>query len=101
MRVNQNERLRRHRDFEFDHRRLRVNQIETMIGEFDRMCADLGQQIEAEEVRAGVSDLKNFAYPMYARAARERHTKLQRSTEALRNELATLRVKEDDHPVAA
>jgi len=101
MRVNQNERLRRHRDFEFDHRRLRVNQIETMIGEFDRMCADLGQQIEAEEVRAGVSDPKNFAYPMYARAARERRIKLQRSTEALRNELATLRVKEGDHSVAA
>jgi hypothetical protein len=38
---------------------------------------------------------------MYARAARERRIKLQRSTEALRNELETLRVKEADHPVAA
>ena len=101
MRVNQNERLRRHRDFEFDHRRLRLNQIETMIGEFDRMCADLAQQIEAEEVRTGISDPKNLAYPMYARAARERRIKLQRSTEALRNELETFRVKEADHPVAA
>ena len=92
MRVNQTERLRRSREFEVDQSRLRANQIETMIAQFDRTCADLvGQQIDAEETRARISDPTHFAYPTYAKAARERRTKLQRSADALRIELDKLR----------
>jgi flagellar FliJ protein len=91
MRVNQTERLRRSREFEVNQSRLRANQIETMIAQFDRICADLGQQIDAEETRARISDPTHFAYPTYAKAARERRTKLQRSADALRIELDKLR----------
>jgi flagellar protein FliJ len=91
MTVNQSERLRRSEEFEADQNRLRANQIETMITEFDRICIDLGQQIEAEEKRARISDPMHFAYPMYAKAARERRAKVQRSVDALRNELDRLR----------
>jgi flagellar protein FliJ len=91
MRVNQTERLRRSREFEVNQSRLRANQIETMIAQFDRICADLGQQIDAEETRARISDPTHFAYPTYAKAARERRAKLQRSTDALRIELDKLR----------
>ena len=91
MRVNQTERLRRSRELEVNQSRLRANQIETMIAQFDRICADLGQQIDAEETRARISDPTHFAYPTYAKAARERRTKLQRSADALRIELDKLR----------
>jgi flagellar FliJ protein len=91
MRVNQTERLRRSREFEANQSRLRANQIETMIAQFDRICADLGQQIDAEETRARISDPTHFAYPTYAKAARERRAKLQRSADALKIELDKLR----------
>ena len=96
MRVNQTERMRRSREFEVNQSRLRANQIETMIAQFDRICADLGQQIDAEETRARISDPTHFAYPTYAKAARERRTKLQRSTDALRIELDKLRFETNE-----
>ena len=93
MTTNKSERLRRNNEFEFAQNRLRASQIETMIAAFDRMCVDLGQQIEAEEKRARISDPTHFAYPTYAKAARERRAKLQRSTDALKIELDRLRVE--------
>ena len=32
-----------------------------MIAQFNRICADLGQQIDAEETRARISDPTHFA----------------------------------------
>ncbi len=85
------EHLRRSNEFEVAQNRLRSNQIETMIAEFERICTDLGQEIEADEKRARISDPTHFAYPTYAKAARERRTKVQRSADALRMELERLR----------
>ena len=92
MRPNKNEWLRRNFEFEVAHNHLRASQIETTIVAFDRMCVDLGHQIEAEEQRARVSDPTHFAYPTYAKAARERRTKLQQSAKALRAEADRLRL---------
>jgi hypothetical protein len=91
MTANQSERLRRSKEFEVALSRLRVNQIETMISEFDRICIDLGHQIAAEETRARIYDPTHFAYPTYAKAARERRAKVQRTVEGLGNELDRLR----------
>ena len=91
MRANKGERWRRNFEFEVAQNRLRASQIETMIAAFDRMCVDLGQQIEVEEERARISDPTHFAYPTYAKAARERRTKLQQSAKALRIEVERLR----------
>ena len=98
MRANQSERLRRSKEFEVGQNRWRANQIETMIAAFDRMCIDLGHQIEAEEIRARIYDPTHFAYPTYAKAARERRAKLQRSADALRIELDRLRSEADEGP---
>jgi flagellar FliJ protein len=68
-------------------------QIETMIAEFERICIDLGHQIGAEETRARIYDPTHFAYPTYAKAARERRAKVQRSADALRIELNRLKFK--------
>jgi len=91
MRANQSERLRRNGEFEVGQKRLRVIQIETMIAEFDRICVDLGNQIEVEEKSARISDPTHFAYPTYAKAARERRVRIQRSADALRIEVERLK----------
>ena len=101
MNANRSERLRRRKEFEANQSHLRANQIETMIAEFDRMCIDLGLQIEAEEKRAQIDDPTHFAYPTYAKAARERRAKLQRSADALRIELDTLRLATNETPPSA
>jgi flagellar protein FliJ len=88
--MNPNEDERRKMEFETDLSRWRAVQIETMIVEFDRKCIDLGHQIEAEEMRARIYNPDHFAYPTYAKAARERRAKLQRSADALRAELNRL-----------
>lgn len=84
------------REFEFSKNRLRVTQIKTMVAEFNRMCVDLGRQIEAEETRTRVSDPAHFAYSTLATAARERYARLQRSADALKVELARLRSEVDE-----
>src|SRR6187401_1560594 len=56
MNANRSERLRRRKEFEANQSHLRANQIETMIAEFDRMCIDLGLQIEAEDKRDQIDD---------------------------------------------
>ncbi len=98
MKANQTERLRRNKEFEVNQNRWRKNQIETMISEFERICIDLGHQIEAEEMHARIYDPTHFAYPTYAKAARERRAKLQRSADALRIELDRLRFEATETP---
>jgi flagellar FliJ protein len=91
MKANQSEHLHRRMDFESNRNRLRAHQIETMIAEFERVCIGLGHEIEAEEMRARIHDPEHFAYPTYAKAARERRARLQLSKDALRTELNRLR----------
>jgi len=92
MTAKQDERSRRNIEFAVAHNRLRASQTETMIAALDRTCVDLGQQIEAEEQRARISDPTHFAYPTYAKSARERRTKLQQSARALRIEVERLKL---------
>ena len=90
MRTHQSVRLRHNSETQNEQSRRRVNQIETMIAEFDRMCIDLGHQIEADEKLARIDEPAHFAYPTYAKAARVRRTKLQQSITALKTELDRL-----------
>jgi len=90
MPVSKSEKQRRIREFQIHHRRLRATQIETMIAEFDRMCANIEQLIEAEETRNQISDPMHFAYSTVAKAARDRRERLQHSANALRAELGRL-----------
>jgi len=98
MKANQSERLRRIKELEASQSHWRAKQIETMIAEFDRMCIDLGHQIATEEMRARVYDPTHFAYPTFAKAARERRAKLQRSADALGIELRKLAFAASEAP---
>ena len=74
--------------FQVDEKRRRVAQIETMVADFDRMATDLDREIAAEEQRSGISDIGHFAYPTYAKAARNRRDNLKRSADDLKRQLS-------------
>jgi len=81
------ETLIRLKRFQVDEKRRQVAQIEAMIAEFERMARDLDAEIEAEQQRAGITDVAHYAYPIYARAARQRRDNLQRSADEMRAQL--------------
>src|ERR1700746_1914730 len=81
------ETLVRLKKFEVDEKRRKVAQIETMIGEFDRMAGELEREIRLEQNRAGIHDPAHFAYPTYAKAAIARRENLKRSVDELRIQL--------------
>jgi flagellar protein FliJ len=82
------ESLIRLKRFHVDEKRRQVAQIEMMIADFDRMAAELDQQILAEQERVGIHDVAHFAYPTFARAAMQRRDNLRASTAELKVQLA-------------
>ena len=79
--------IRLHR-FQVDEKRRHVTEIETMIADFRRKETELEQQIAAEQDRAGISDVTHFAYPTFAKAARERCENLTKSIAELETQLS-------------
>ncbi len=73
--------------FQVDEKRRRVNQIEGMIADFQRMSVDLEREIQTEQDRAGIQDPTHFAYPTYAKAAIGRRENLKRSAGELKTQL--------------
>ena len=61
--------LSRLKRFEVEEKRRKVVEIESMIGDFSQMAADLDRQIAIEQERAGVTDINHYAYPTFAKAA--------------------------------
>ncbi|WP_099865360.1 flagellar export protein FliJ [Pararhizobium haloflavum] len=90
------ESLVRLKAFQLNEKRRQLEQIEMMMAELQRMCADLEQQILAEERKAGITDTSHFAYPTFAKAARKRADNLQGSLRELKvqQEAAELAVEE-------
>jgi flagellar protein FliJ len=77
--------------FEVEEKRRKVDEIETMIGDFNHMVSDLDRQIAIEQERAGVSDVKHYAYPTFAKAAIQRRDNLAVSAANLAAKLAAAR----------
>jgi flagellar export protein FliJ len=73
--------------FQVDEKRRQVMQIEMMIAEFERMAAELDDQILAEQKRSGITDITHFAYPTFAKAAMTRRDNLIGSANDLRGQL--------------
>ena len=81
------ESLLRARQFEVEEKRQQVADLENMINDFRRMAADLDLQIEAEHQKSGIRDVNHFAYPPFAKAARQRRDNLLTSVEDLMDKL--------------
>ncbi len=85
------ESLVRLRRFDVDEKRQKVADIEVMIQDFNQMVVDLDRQIEAEQERAGVSDVNHYAYPTFAKAAVQRRDNLNASIDDLNVKLERAR----------
>ena len=73
------ENLLRLKHFQVEDKTRQLAQIDMMIAEFERMNDDLESQIKIEEEKAGITDTSHFAYPTFAKAARQRQNNLQDS----------------------
>jgi flagellar export protein FliJ len=62
--------------FQVTEKRRQLLQLDMMIAEFDRMAADLDGQVAFEERKSGITDQTHFAYPTFAKAARQRRENL-------------------------
>ena len=60
------------KQFQVKEKTRQLQQLDQMIADFERMATELDMQIEAEEKKAGITDVNHFAYPTFARAARTR-----------------------------
>ena len=71
--------LVRLKQFQVNEKRRQLLQLDMMIAEFERMASELEVQIAAEEKKAGITDINHFAYPTFAKAARQRRDNLRNS----------------------
>lgn len=62
--------------FQVREKRRQIGQLDLMMGEFERMAAELDAQIQSEERKAGITDITHFAYPTFAKSARQRRDNL-------------------------
>ena len=82
--MKSSESLVRLKEFQASDKRRQRDQIDLMMADFERMAAELEYQIAAEEKKAGIADPTHFAYPTFAKAARQRANNLQESIRELR-----------------
>lgn len=73
--------------FQVDEKRRQVAQIEKMMADFQEMVDVLDAQILDEQRRAGIDDISHYAYPTYAKAAKQRRDNLIKSIEDLNLQL--------------
>ncbi|MEO9614358.1 MAG: flagellar export protein FliJ [Nitratireductor sp.] len=71
--------LVRLKQFKVSESRRQLAQLDAMIADFDRMAAELDAQILHEEKKSGITDISHFAYPTFAKAARQRRDNLNNS----------------------
>src|SRR5690606_7410363 len=80
------ENLVRLKQFQVNEKRKQLSQLDMMIAEFERMAGELELQIASEEKKAGITDESHFAYPTFAKAARQRRDNLRNSQADLRQQ---------------
>lgn len=90
------ESLVRLKSFQVTEKRRQLNQLDMMMADFDRMVKDLEAQIAFEEKKSGITDPNHFAYPTFAKAARQRADNLLGSLKELQvqQEAAQLALEE-------
>lgn len=78
--------LVRLKEFQVNEKRRQLQQLQTMVAEFEKMAKELEHQITLEESKSGISDPNHFAYPTFAKAARQRADNLQVSIRDLKTQ---------------
>lgn len=75
--------------FQVNEKRRQVLQLDMMLADFERMAAELENQIGSEERKSGITDVSHFAYPTFAKAARQRRDNLLVSQRDLKTQRET------------
>lgn len=83
---NRDSLIRLHK-FQVDEKRRKVAELELMLAEFRQRERDLEAQVEAEQRKAGISDVAHFAYPMFAKSVIRRRENILESIEGLEVQL--------------
>ena len=78
------ESLVRLKSFQVNDKRRQLDQLRMMMAEFERMSQDLEAQIAFEEKKSGINDPNHFAYPTFAKSARQRAENLVGSIKELK-----------------
>ncbi len=78
------ESLVRLKQFQVTEKRRQLKQLQMMMSEFERMSQDLEAQIAFEEKKSGITDPNHFAYPTFAKSARQRAENLEGSIKELK-----------------
>ena len=78
--------LVRLKEFQVNEKRRQLQQLQMMMAEFERMAKELEHQIGLEEKKSGITDPTHFAYPTFAKAARQRADNLQVSIRELKTQ---------------
>lgn len=91
--MKSNDTILKLRRFEVNEKQQKIADIELMIVDFKRMADDLGHQIRVEEESCNVRDVNHFAYPTYAKAARQRRENLLASIGDLEAKLGEARAE--------
>ncbi|MBX3508786.1 flagellar export protein FliJ [Parvibaculum sp.] len=73
--------------FQVDEKRRKVAELELMLAEFRQRERDLEAQVEAEQRKAGISDVAHFAYPMFAKSVIRRRENILESIEGIEVQL--------------
>jgi hypothetical protein len=84
LRMKSRESLVRLKEFQVKDKRRQLAQLQLMMSEFERMSKELETQIAIEEKKSGITDPTHFAYPTFAKAARQRSDNLQVSIRELK-----------------
>ena len=90
------ENLVRLKRFQVNEKRKQLMQLDMMIADFERMAGELDLQIAAEEKKAGITDIGHFAYPTFAKAARQRRDNLIGSQDDLKQQRETAQALLDE-----
>ena len=81
--------------FHVEEKRRQVAQIDLTVAEFERIAKDLDEQIRVEQEKSGIHDAGHFAYPTFAKAARQRRDNLMASTKELMGQRAAAQAELD------
>lgn len=86
----------RSKRFEAEEKRRKVEALDMMLRDLDRMAIDLERQIEAEESRTGIRDRAHFSYSTFAKSAAQRREKLLASIADLTEQREKAIAERDD-----
>ncbi|MBL1422229.1 MAG: flagellar FliJ family protein [Alphaproteobacteria bacterium] len=78
--------LIRLRRFQVEEKQRQVNEIEMMMRDLQQKQFDLHEQVRFEQERAGITDVTHYAYPTFAKSAKDRADNIQVTIDGLQSQ---------------